>query len=185
MDVQEKQKLILLLGIFGIAALLVYYNLLLKPKFSGFIVYNREYISAKRSIKAAETLIANEDRIRRDYDNLKKQVDMLDGSFANQDDISSLLQDFSRIAESSGVKILKIKPLEVLDNISQDDAAHRFYSEFPILIEAIAGYHQCGEFVNKLEIMDRFIKIDDLDIKAGSGDPRHYIKLKVSTYIVY
>ena len=185
MDVKEKQKLILLLSIFCIAALVVYYNLLLKPQFLSFIVYNRECISAKRSIKAARTLIANEDRIRRDYDNLKKQVDILDGNFANQDDISSLLQDFSRIAESSGVKILKIKPLDVIDNISEDGTTPRFYSEFPILIEAIAGYHQCGEFVNKLESMDRFIKIDDLDIKARPKDARHHIKLKVSTYIVY
>ena len=107
------------MAIFSIAAVVIYYNLLLKPQFLGFITYNREYISVKRAFKAAQTLIANEDRIKGDYDNLKKQVGVLDVNFSGQDDISSLLQDFSRIAEDSGVKILRIKPLDVLDNISQ------------------------------------------------------------------
>jgi len=185
MDVKEKQKLILLLCIFGVAALALYYNLLLKPQFLSFTVYNREYVSLKKAVRVAQTQIAKEDNIRGDYDKIKKQVNTLDVSFANQNDISSLLQAFSGIAESSDVKILRIKPLEVLDNISQDGAIPSFYSEFPILIEAMAGYHECGEFVNKLETMDRFIKINYLDIKSCSGEKRHHIKLKVSTYIVY
>ena len=62
---------------------------------------------------------------------------------------------------------MKIKPLEVVGDIS----ASELYSEFPILIEARAGYHQCGIFINKLENMERFIRIDEVDIKGRSGDP--------------
>ena len=59
------------------------------------------------------------------------------------------------------------------------------YTEFPILIEARAGYHQLGAFVNKLETMDRFIKITDIDIAGMEKDPRrHDIKMRIVTYVL-
>ena len=84
----------------------------------------------------------------------------------------------------ASVKILKLKPLEAGAEFLQEGADGGFYSEFPILIEARAGYHQCGIFINKLENMEKFIRVDDVDIRGSSRDPRrHDIKLRVSTYI--
>jgi len=184
MDVQEKQKLVLLFVIFGIAGLIGYYNLLLKPQFSRFIVNNKEYYAIKRRVKAAESLIANKDNINRQYENFSTQVGLLGKRFLEQEEISTLLEDFSSIAESSGVKILKIKPMEVLDDVSQDGGGSSLYSKFAIFIEAASGYHQCGEFISKVENMDRFIKIEGIDIRARAGDPRrHNIKLEMSTYV--
>jgi len=182
MELKEKQKLYILFGIFGIAALVIYYNLLLRPQFRGFIVNNREYCAVRVRVRNAENLIKNEARIKKQHGELTKQVRLSEQQLAGHDEIAALLEDFSSVAESSGVKILRIKPLEALDNISQAD--NGFYSEFPILIEARGGYHQCGVFVNNLESMAAFIRIDDVDIKGRSEDPRrHDIRLRVTTYI--
>lgn len=184
MDPKEKQKLYVLFAIFGIAALMIYYSLLLRPQFLGFIVKNREFYAVKRRVKSAEALIANEARIKAQYDNLKKESVLLEKRLPAQGEVSSLLGDFSRIAESSGVKILKIKPLEKPGGASAAKTENQFYSEFPILIEARAGFHQCGIFINKLESMERFIEIDDIDIKGRPEDPRHHdIRLKLVTYV--
>ncbi len=188
MELKEKQKLYVLLGILGVAGLVFYYNLLLKPQFSRFIVNNREFYAVKKRVAKARGLIASKARIRAQYANLKKQSELLEKSFPNQDEVPTLLEDFSSIAESSGVRILKIKPLEVLGDTSSggDRVGNKVYSEFPILIEASAGYHQCGKFVNKLEDMDRFIKIDDLDIRDNSSNlRRHNIRLRVTTYVMH
>ena len=185
MDSKEKQKLFLLFGIFGIVGLMVYFNLLLKPLFSGFIVNNREFYAIRARVKDAKALIASEDRIKNQHENLKKQSQALERRLPGQDEVSSLLGDFSSIAESSGVKILSIKPLEVRDSVSQGGAGKQLYSEFSILIEARAGYHQCGIFIDKLENAERFIKIDEIDISGKSQDPRHHdMRLRVSTYIM-
>ena len=182
MDPKEKQKLYILFGIFGLSFLMVYFNLLLKPQFSSFIVANRDYSAVKSRVKSANALIANESRIKMQYENLKNQSQALEKRLPSQDEISILLQDFSKVAESAGVKILRIKPLEVLDE--GDAASGQFFSEYPILIEARAGYHQCGIFVNKLENMERFIRIDAVDIKGQTADPRHHdIRLRVSAYV--
>jgi len=185
MDPKEKQKLMVLFGIFAVAGVIMYYNLLLRPQFSKFIVMNRDFQTVKSRIRSAEALIANESRIGKQHDNLAGEVEALEERLPGQDEVSGLLEDFSRVAESSGVKILKIKPLEPLDEIGQSGSGSAFYSDFPILIEARAGYHQCGIFINRLEDMGRFIKIEDIDIKGTAGDPRrHHIRLRVNTYIV-
>jgi len=182
MELKEKQKLYILFGIFGIALLVIYFNLLLKPQFRSFIANNREYCAVRVRVRNAENLIINESRIKKQHNELSKQVKLSEQQLAGHDEIAVLLEDFSSVAESSGVKILRIKPLETLDNISQTDRG--FYSEFPILIEARGGYHQCGVFVNNLEGMTTFIRIDDVDVRGRSQDPRrHDIRLRVTTYI--
>ncbi len=185
MDQKEKQKLYILFGIFGLSFLMIYFNFLLKPQFSSFLVANRDYSAIKSRVRSANALIANESRIRIQYENLKNESQAIEKRLPSQDEISIILQDFSKIAESAGVKILRIKPLEVLDEASQSaHGAGQFFSEYPILIEARAGYHQCGLFVNKLENMERFIRIDAIDIKGRQTDLRHHdIRLRVNTYV--
>ena len=56
MDPKEKQKLMVLSGILGIAAVLFYYNLLLRPQFAKFIAMNREFQALKARVRSAETL---------------------------------------------------------------------------------------------------------------------------------
>ena len=180
MDPKEKQKLILLFVIFGIVGIMLYVNLLLKPQFSRFLVMNRDYNAVKTRIRNAEALISNETGILKQYDTLSKKALAMEEGLTRQDQISGLLEDFSRTAEASRVKILRIKPLESIDEMSQSS----FYEDFPILIEARAGYHECGLFIDKLEKMDRFIEIEDIDIRGNPDDQRHHdIKLRVNTYI--
>ncbi|MFC1667734.1 type 4a pilus biogenesis protein PilO [Candidatus Omnitrophota bacterium] len=181
---KEKQKVFILFGIIGITVLMLYYNFLLRPQFRTFIVNNREFRAVRGRVVGARALIANESRIKKQYENVKKESGIFEKRLPAQDEIPSLLEDFSNIAEFSGVKILKIKPLELPDDVYGYEAGARLYSEVPILIEARSSYHQCGVFINKIENMDRFIKINGIDIRSSSRDPRHHdIRLKLVTYI--
>lgn len=184
-DSKEKQKLYILIAILGIAGLVMYYNFLLKPQFSGFIAKNKEFHVVRDRVKNGEVMISNEAGIRRQHENFVKQAEYLEKRLPGQDQISSLLEDFSSVAESSGVKILKIKPLETPAPLSKQKVTNNSYTEFPILIEARAGYHQLGDFVNKIEGMDRFIKITDIDITGTDKDPRHHdVKIRIITYVL-
>jgi Tfp pilus assembly protein PilO len=187
-DISEKQKLYVLFGILGVAALVFYFNLLLKPQFSLFLRANREFYAIKKKVGSAKVLIANEANINAQYANLKKKSELLEKSFPVEVEVPTILKDFSGIADSSGVDILRIKPLEIPEGEGEpgsSSATEELYSEFPILIEARAGYHQCGLFINKLESTDRFIKIDELDIRGSSSTPKeHDIRLRVITYVM-
>lgn len=181
MDPKDKQRLFVLFTIFGIAGLILYWSLLLKPQSSKFFTKNKEFCTVRDRVKKEDMLISNEENIKRQYENLKKQAEYLGKRLPGQDQISSLLEDFSRIAESSGVKILSIKPLEEIAG----KGPGIMYSELPIIIEARAGYHQCGDFVNNLENMDRFIKITDIEVKSNERDMRHHdMKMRLVTYVL-
>ena len=180
-DPKEKQKLYILFAIFGILGFVVYNNFLLKPQFLTFSKMNKKFSALKRKINKAERLIANEKKIEKEYEDLKKEAEISKKKLPAQDEISTLLGDFSSVAKYSGVSILKIKPLEAMKGTVITES----YREFPILIEAKASYHQCGMFLNELENMDRFIEIVGLDIKGTEGSPRrHDIILTVKTYIM-
>ena len=111
-ELSEKQKLYALFAIFGFVGLMLYYNFLLKPQFAGFSAKNKEYRVVSCRVKNEETMIANETSLNRQHESFKKQADYLQKRLPAQDQISSLLEDFSSVAESSGVKILRIKPFE-------------------------------------------------------------------------
>jgi len=184
-DIKEKQKIYILAAIFGIAGLVLYSSLLLKPQFAKFIARNKEFGIIKEKVKSGEALVANETAIRRQHENFVKQAEYLEKRLPGQDQVSSLLEDFSNVAESSGVKILRIKPLEEPAGLTKQKPANNSYAEFPILIEARAGYHQLGAFVNKLETMDRFIRVTDIDVAGTDKDPRHHdIKIRILTYVL-
>lgn len=184
-DIKEKQKIYILGAIFGIAGFILYYNLLLRPQFSGFIAMNKEFRIVKERVKKEMALIVNEAGIKRQYDNFQKQAGYLEKRLPGQLQISSLLEDFSKVAESSGVKILRIKPLEEPVPVSKQKVTNNSYTDFPILIEARSGYHQLGVFVEKLETMDRFIKITDIEVAGNEKDPRHHdIKIRIITYVL-
>lgn len=186
LDSKDRQKLFIVFGIFGLAVIILFFSAFLKPQFARFLVMNREYNRFKAEVKNEEALIADEQRIKSQYENIKKQALLFEKRFPVQDEVSSLLGDFSRIAEASDVKILKIIPMEKKDSAPNTGRGSNIpYYEFPILIEANAGYHQCGVFVNKLESMDRFIKVDSIDIKGNRENPRsHEIRLEVITYVI-
>jgi Tfp pilus assembly protein PilO len=184
-DSKEKQKLYVLFVIFGIAGLALYYSLFLKPQFSGFMAKNKEFRVTRDRVKSEEIMIINEAGIKKQHENFAKQAEYLEKRLPGQDQISSLLEDFSKTAESSGVKILKIKPLETPVSTPKQKVTNNAYSEFQILIEARAGYHQLGVFVDKVEKMDRFIKVTDIDIAGIDKDPRHHdIKMRIITYVL-
>lgn len=184
-NISDKQKLFLLFAIFGIAGLAAYYSVLLKPQFLSFITKNREYFVVKNRVKSEEIMIANEQGIIRQHKNFEKEAEFLKKRLPSQDQVSSLLEDFSNVAESSGVKILKIKPLETPTALPGQKVTNSAYSEFLILIEARAGFHELGDFVNKIETMDRFIKIADIDVAGTEKDPRHHdIKMRIVTYVL-
>ncbi|MFH1782657.1 MAG: type 4a pilus biogenesis protein PilO [Candidatus Omnitrophota bacterium] len=186
MEQSEKKKLILLFGIFGITLLMVYFNLLLKPQFAGFIRNNRECITIKRRVKATENMIASKQQKETQLKNLQNYSESLEKGLPNNDEISGLLGDFSKIAKESGVEITKIQPIDKKD--TRQDLTKKQdlpYTDYPILIEAIAGYHQSVAFVRRLENLNTFLEIKELTISQRKEDyRRHKIELNLKTYIM-
>ncbi len=94
-------------------------------------------------------------------------------------DMQAFLKKLSGIAAETGVTITVLTPAEELNQ----EGVLGFFTRKAIRIEASAGYHQLGVFLNKLEFSDQFIRVEDLGIRSGTTGG-HYFRLIVYAYAV-
>ncbi|MDD5450057.1 MAG: type 4a pilus biogenesis protein PilO [Candidatus Omnitrophica bacterium] len=100
--------------------------------------------------------------------------------FPTEEEVPVLLGDFSSIAGKLGIDIIAVKPVKLTEK--QDEG---LFHEVPIEISAKGGYHQMGQFINKLETLNKFMEIKDVEVVADKTTPRrHYFRILVSTYIL-
>jgi len=94
----------------------------------------------------------------------------------SEQEVPALFKDLDNIANSTGVKFEWIGPE------SWTEGEH--YIRFLRKIKIRGGYHQIGLFINRLENSQRFIRVDDVEIKSIPDTPYiHEASMIVSTFV--
>ena len=120
----------------------------------------------------------NEAVIREKGESAQKEFKEKENRIGASSQIASLLENLSKLASESGVKIMSLKPIEVLN-----PASGKLYFAVPIQISATAGTHELGGFLMRLETGATFFKITDLKIAANPANERkHSVEMMVETY---
>ena len=118
----------------------------------------------------------NEALIRKKWDSIQKEL-MDNETRLSSGQVSSLLENLSKLATESGVKIVSLKPTETTA------PAGKKYFAVPVQISAVAGTHELGMFLEKLEAGGTFFKITDIKISANPVNERkHAIEMMTETY---
>lgn len=168
--------------------LLIYFFSFFRPTFSSFRKVNAQINKLKSELKIAKVDIANIENLRKQFNSMKEKMDYIKLKFPKEAEIPSLLEALSTIAKESQVKIAEIKPEKetTLKGVSAKlKPESKFYSEIPISINANCGYHQLGTFINRLEWLERFMKITDIQIEGDASSPKsHDVKLLVSIFVL-
>ena len=140
----------------------------------------------KQKIQAAERELLNLPIYKKQYEEMKDKIEICKKKLPYEKDIPNLLEHLSKTAKATGVKILAIEPVNPDVKIKQEaQEKGGLYLEMPIKIDARAGYHQLGIFINKLENSERFMKVTDLRIeKEGSNAKMHDVSLVISTFVL-
>jgi len=74
----------------------------------------------------------------------------------SKSEIDAIVDEVSKEALMSGLKIVQVKP--------QPEIAKEFYVDTPIAFQMRGDYHQLGEFVSRVSNMERIINFDDFKI---------------------
>ena len=96
-----------------------------------------------------------------------------------EDKIPNFLSSLTDIANEHKVKLMSINPakLKISDKTS-------VYTEYPIALGIKGGYHQIARFVNKLENLERFVKINHISIASDKDDAlKHTADIYLSIFI--
>lgn len=182
MDKAKKEKAMLMV-LFALIVVVVYFQFLIRPATNELKEILPKVSKLKRDISGAKGLIANKPIMLKRQKDLTAALNKYEQVLPREREIPKLLDNLSGIAAKSGVKIVGIKPISAKSHSA--DASENIYQKIPIEVIAHSGYHQLGEFINKLETGDRFIMISDIEIKTNSANiKRHDIKLIATTYIM-
>ena len=168
----------LLLGVFFLVLLLVV------DVFAWFMPITRTLTHAMPAMSALETQLEglksdkkNEVLIREKWENTQKQLADDEERLVGPEQIPTLLENLSKLAFDSGVKITSIQPAETTP------LPEKPYFAVPIALHAVAGTHEIGSFIERLETGHISLKITDLKIASNPLNERgHWIEMRLETY---
>ncbi|NQT06523.1 MAG: type 4a pilus biogenesis protein PilO [Candidatus Omnitrophica bacterium] len=180
---RNKREKTLLSVLFVMIIAAVYFNLLFKPSIDELMNLLPKVSVLKADLADAKELISTRKTIEQNEAQARLKMDEYKEIFPSEEEVPKLLESLSSIAGKSRVKIIGIRPFgrEGLRAAEKNVV----YQEIPIEIVAQCGYHELGQFLQRLETGDRFIMVKDMDINANPENiKRHNIKLILSTYIL-
>jgi len=186
LDLKNKRTQIVLLIISAaLAAAALYLYLVFAPQVAGVFKLTGDTGNMRSDLKSARTVIKGFEKLNTDLKERGQKVESYEKQLPAEQEIPALLENLSNMAKESDIKIVGIVPAmpKVKDDKSVDK--NQIYREIPILITAKSGYHELGQFLNKLENADRFMKVVDIDIRASASTPnKHDVELMICTYIL-
>lgn len=185
MQIQGSQKRkVLVIGIGGIILLAVDIFFVFIPLLNKTFNLKSQIISMKENTAYLNRQISMLDATKKKLEILKADQIKYGEFFPKEEEVPVLFGNLSGIAGKLGVDIISVKPVK--SDLGQDaEKTAGLFHEVPIEISAKGGYHQMGQFINKLETLDNFMEVKDLEITADKATPRrHFFRLLVSTYIL-
>ena len=150
------------------------------------------WLSLSNKSKQLGILYVEENRLRQSYqtkydlvanlDFFRAQMVLAEADFArqlsrlpNREQTSSLLDDITLIATSTGLDLVKV--------VWQAEINHEIYSELPMDIEVVGSYHSFGHFVSEITGLFRIITLHDFTInRLDGGHLRLRLTLQAKTY---
>lgn len=101
---------------------------------------------------------ANLEEYKEQMVELESRLEALIGQLPSDTEVPGLLEDVTETGLNSGLQIQSIT--------LQDEVAHDYYVELPILIEATGGYHDFASFVSGVAGLPRIVTLHDFVIDS-------------------
>ena len=172
---REKQMII----VFGLVFVFFLDWFVLVQRFSAIFAE----VSPKIALLKEELKSLNEDQknkalITKKWEDAKAALGEKEKMFIAPDETPALLEDLSKLAQQSGVKITSLEPYE-----RKSGSSKALYMPLPLLMKASAGTHEFGAFLARLENGKTFFNVTDLRIAANPlNERKHAIELSMEAY---
>jgi type IV pilus assembly protein PilO len=131
---------------------------LLVPQFDQKRFLTGEYRNAKQELERLTSMKANFERSRKEYSQLKENLERVLVQMPEEKDVPNLLRQVSFIGQEAKlrVKFFEPKPLQ----------AKEFYYELPFELRYAGGYHNAGYFFDAVRKLDRIIHVANFSLES-------------------
>ncbi len=174
--------------IFGGVLLLIFlgdYFLIMQPfQLKPLMDLNSQIAVLEKDLIQAKTDIQREEEYHQKVKRLRKKMAQVGNRILSIEEIPIIMENLSVLAQKNDVRINQIMPMRnALEEILENEEG-RYYS-LPIMINARAGYHDTGRFINDLENDELFMSITGLDIASNAENMRlHSIRMTVKSFVL-
>ena len=171
----RSQKLVAgVMGVIVIAA--AAYFLLLAPAQAEVTRLRAQLDSLQREVARSRAIVADLMKYRREVAELTARLNALKEKLPGEREIPTLYRTVSDAATASGLGVALFQP--------RPPATRDYYIEIPITLNAEAGYHQIGEFFERVAKLTRVVNVTEIKL-SGLNRPRSPVRaeLVLATYM--
>jgi len=186
----QQVLLFTILGAGGICY--VYFAYLSMPLLNQINRLGKEIQQTRAQLQLTEQLIAQEPQMRQEHDRLMHKLGDARSLLPPPEAMPTVIELLSDLASQAGLKIRTIFPQRTFEALGlvgatgtkpEEAAPPTRYKPMPIQIDAVAGFHQLGTFLSRMEAQPHPMELKTLRISIDDKDPyRHNMKIVVTGY---
>ena len=122
----------------------------------------QEEIALKETFEIKQKKAANLNALKEQLAEMKQSFGDMIRQLPDQTEVAGLIVDISQTGLAAGLEFELFKP--------GAERPTEFYSELPISIRVIGGYHQLGEFVSGIAALPRIVTTHNVNIVRQKGN---------------
>jgi type IV pilus assembly protein PilO len=116
----------------------------------------------KNSFKTKYNVAVNLEAYEQQLTQMQADFSQLLKRLPTEHETPGLLDDISFVGTTSGLTFTKIN--------WENEIEREFYTELPLRLEVVGGYHEFGEFLGRVAALPRIVTLHDFTIKVKQGD---------------
>lgn len=149
---------------------------LLQPAIAVVDQLRPERETLQREVAQNRAILADLMKFRREVAELEARLSALKDRLPSEREMPGLYRTLTDAAAAAGLGVSLFQP--------RATAAHDVYTEIPIALTGEAGYHQLGEFLEKVAKLPRVVTVNEIKMTTGTR-PRNPVKaeLVLATYM--
>ena len=166
--------------IFGVVVLAILlaggYFLLLSPKMAEVSGLKQQQAAKDAELNQSRALAASLARFKEEAQALRARLETAKERLPSEREIPGLYRQVSDMAHQAGLSVSLFQP--------RDPATRDIYQEVPISVSAETGYHQLGNFLDRIARLRRIINLTDMKL-SGISRPTGTIRaeMTLATYV--
>ncbi|PIU28710.1 MAG: hypothetical protein COT09_04145 [Candidatus Hydromicrobium americanum] len=145
-----------------IIVFLGFYNFLIKPKIEQIRLLNKKHEDVAKVLESSKECIDKYKDVKSAFNSILSQWKVLEKSLPEEEEMPEILRAMHEIGKKSNVKSLLFKPLP---KIPRD-----FYTENPITVKVIAGYHEVGRFMSEIAGLSRLVNVSKIRFVSSKSE---------------
>lgn len=138
---------------------------------------SQEYQKLSSDLSNARQSLNNLEEVERQYQIITRRWEVASELLPEQREVATLLRKVTLVGQQSGVEFELFKPKPSIPG--------GIYTENPVDVQVIGGYHQVGTFLAEVANLDRIINVTGLRLTSfedGTGEKTVQAKFTATAY---